>query len=261
VRVFGGLIVTTPHGVVADKTWRKRKARLLFAMLVVKRGQDVPRDQLLDYLWPDKDDEKARNNFYVVWNALKKALSPDAEKGEPSPYVESVGGLCRAVTELVRSDIDDFEDYLIEARDADAAGDAEAALRAYEGLRDVYRGDLLPGDVYDDWFAAMRDRYRQDFGDAMVRAGQLYDRSGRPEQALNALRVAIERDSLREDLYQELLRCQIAAGQRSAAVDTYLTCRARLTEELGLDPSTETQDLYSQVLAMDEGSPGLNSAW
>ena len=37
VRVFGGFEVTTPHGQIAERDWRKRKARLLFAMLVALR--------------------------------------------------------------------------------------------------------------------------------------------------------------------------------------------------------------------------------
>ena len=48
------------------------------------------------------------------------------------------------------------------------------------------------------------------------------------------------------------LRCQIAAGQRSSAIDTYFHCRDRLAEELGLDPSAETRALYDQILAMED---------
>jgi len=53
VRLFGGLEVTTEFGIVDENAWRKRKARVLFAMLAVKRGQDVPRDVILEHLWPD----------------------------------------------------------------------------------------------------------------------------------------------------------------------------------------------------------------
>ena len=45
----------------------------------------------------------------------------------------------------------------------------------------------------------------------------------------------------------------ITEGMRSAAVETYVACRARLGEDLGLDPSSETLSLYEQVLAMEEG--------
>jgi DNA-binding SARP family transcriptional activator len=252
VRLFGGLEVTTPDGQIPDRAWRKRKARLLFAMLVAKQGQDVPREQILDHLWPDLDDERARNNFYVVWNTLKGALSPNLPKGENCPFVESVGGLCRVTPGMVRSDLDDFVACLAEARDAED-DDPEAAIAALQRLHEIYRGDLLPGDIYDDWFASLRERCRQQFGDAMLKLAQLQDQRDSEDGTLHALRRGLEHDPLREDLYRELLRCQIEAGMRSAAIETYMACRSRLSEELGLDPSIETRSLYDQVLAMEEG--------
>ena len=48
VKLFGGLEVRADQHLVKESDWKKRKARLLFAMLVVRRGQDVPRDQILD---------------------------------------------------------------------------------------------------------------------------------------------------------------------------------------------------------------------
>ena len=259
VRLFGGLEVDTPDGAIPDRAWRKRKARLLFAMLVTKQGRDIPRDQLLDYLWPDMPEDKARNNFYVVWNTLKGALSPNLPKGENCPFVESVGGLCRVNPDLVRSDLDDFEEALEKARDAETSGAVEEALGAYRRIGEIYRGDLLPGDVYDDWFAPLRERCRQQFGDAMLSAARLSEKEGQND-ALHLLRIGLEQDPLREDLYQEMLRHQITSGMRSAAIETYMTCRGRLCDELGLDPSVETRALYDQVLAMEETDVSTVSA-
>ena len=78
--------------------------------------------------------------------------------------------------------------------------------------------------------------------------------------ALQLLRQALTHDAWREDLYQAALRCQIASGQRSAAIDTYMTCMHKLSEDLGLDPSAETKRLYAQVLAMEDPPPGGLSA-
>ncbi len=254
VRLFGGLEVSTPRGVLPDSAWRKRKARLIFLMLVVKRGRDVAREQLLEHLWPEMDEQRARNNFYVAWNSLKKALSPEAGRGEQCPYVQHGGGLCRVSADIVRSDLDEFEEALEAAKEAEESGDTEAAVAAYERLEDVYAGDLLPGDIYDDWFAGLRDRYRQTFGDALLRASELVRGEGELDQAMHMLRRVLDVDPLREDVYRALLECQIEAGRRSAAVDTYMTCVDTLSEELGLDPSQETVSLYQQVLAMESSA-------
>ncbi|TLM78798.1 MAG: hypothetical protein FDZ75_09020, partial [Actinobacteria bacterium] len=250
-RLFGGLDVTVGDKTLAESDWTKRKARLLFAILVSERGRDVARERILDHLWPELDDERARNNFYVTWSAMKSALGTDEPKG-PSPYVQSSRGRCRILSNAVRSDIDEFEEALEAARAADVEGDLDVSIIAYQRLATVYRGDLLPGDVYDDWFSVARDRYRSDFVDAMLRlVDRLLERDD-PYEALVYARRGLQVDSLREDLYQAALRCQITAGQRSGAIETYIACRTQLSEELGLDPSAETVALYQQILVMEE---------
>ncbi len=251
VRLFGGLEVITPDGVVPDRSWRKRKARLLFMMLVARQGRDVPRDMLLEHLWPDMDDERAKNNFYVIWSAMKRALL-SAGKAAPCPYVEHVGGICRIVRPLVRSDLDGFDEAVAMLDSAEAAGDMASALMAARQLKDIYRSDLLPSEIYDDWFRPLRERCRVQFGDSMLRVSRMCRDSGDVEQAVHFVRAGLEHDPWREDLYQAAMRCQIDIGQRSGAVDLFMACRSKLSEDLGLDPSLETRRLYEEVLAMEE---------
>jgi DNA-binding SARP family transcriptional activator/ATP/maltotriose-dependent transcriptional regulator MalT len=256
VRLFGGLDVSVGTRQVLERDWRKRKARLLFAMLVLQQGREVPREQIYDHLWPEMDADRSRNNFYVIWSSMKGALVPDSAKGEACPYVEHTGGVCKVVPEHVFSDVAEFDVLVSAARQDVHAKDTPSAIRNYERLIDLYRGDLLPGDVYDDWFSSARDRYRQEFCDAMLTAHRLLTEVGDHPGALRMVRRGIVTDPWREDLYQAALRSHISSGQRSAAIDTYLSCRAHLADQLGLDPSTETMHLYEQVLAMEERSDG-----
>ncbi len=255
VRMFGGLEVTIVSRTVREKEWGKRKARLLFAMLILQQGKDVPRDQVYEYLWPEMDAVRARNNLYVIWSAMKIAITGQAQRGTELPYVENVGGVCRAVMEHIDADIVQFDRCLTDAARATSSGDIDEALAAYETLTTLYRGELLPGDVYDDWFSSARDRYRVEFGEAMLRAVGLCEERGDAARALHFARKGLGADAWREDLYQATMRNLIAGGQRGAAIETYLACRSRLSEDLGLDPSSETTELYQQVLAMEEGEP------
>jgi DNA-binding SARP family transcriptional activator len=126
----------------------------------------------------------------------------------------------------------------------------------------VYRGDLLPGDVYDDWFAPLRDKYRLLFVDAMLKGVDLLLEQDNPCEAVLFARQGLNAEPHREDLYQAALKCYITAGQRSSAIEAFIQCKAQLAENLGLDPSAETLELYQQVLAMEErprrDSYGLN---
>lgn len=253
IRLFGGMEVVTPSGVVTDKHWRKRKARLLFALLVLRRGHDMPREQVFEHFWPEMDEDRAKSNFYVTWSIMKRALALGV-KDAPCPYVEHVGGVCRVVPAAVSSDYAEFEDALVAMRKADRAGDTVLALASAERVFEQYRGELLPGEIYDDWLGPMRDRCRHDYGDAMLRAAQIHHEAGDTEKALHMVRAALGQDPWREDLYQGALRYLIHSGQRSGAIETYVACKSKLAEDLGLDPSVETRRLYDQILAM-EGPP------
>jgi len=254
VRMFGGLEINIGNRSVRERDWRKRKARLLFAMLAIRLGHDVPREQIFDHLWPEMDEERAKSNLYVIWSAMKHVLMGDeAEKGIKCPYVESLGGVCRSVRDTVRTDVALFEIACADAREAEASGRTSDAMKAYRQMAEVYRGDLLPGDCYDDWFANLREHYRAEFMDAMLKATRHLLDADDPHTALMFVRRAIQHDEFREDLYNAALRCQIAAGQRSSAIETYMQCRDKLCDELGLDPSVEMRALYGEILAMEDG--------
>jgi len=262
VKLFGGLEVTVGDRSIREKDWRKRKARMLFAIMVLERGRQLSREQLLEHVWPDLSEDRAKNNFYVAWSTMKSALA--GVSSGPSLYVDNTGGLCSIVREAVRSDVDEFEEYLTTARDAEAAGDVRRAIESYQRLSAIYRGELLPGDLYDEWFTPIRDRYRLDFIASMLRVVELLLERDDPCEAVVYARRALAVDPFREDLYQAVLRCQIAAGQRSAAIETFVACKTQIAEELGLDPAPETVALYQQILCMEERPRyddfGLNSA-
>lgn len=251
VQLFGGMEVETPRGRIADKDWRKRKARLMFAIVVLQRGKDLPREQLFEHLWPEMTEERAKSNFYVIWSIMRRVLM-GTTTGGPCPFVEHQAGVCRIVPSLVTSDVGDFEDALVAMRRADRAGDSDLARAAADDVAQYYRGELLPGEIYDDWLAPIRDRYRHDYGDAMLRAAYLHHEAGDTEKALHMVRAALSQDPWREDLYQAALRYLIHSGQRSGAIEIYTACRSKLADDLGLDPSLETRRLYDEILAMED---------
>ena len=254
VRMFGGLEVSIGGRSVRERDWKKRKARMLFTMLMIRQGQDVPREQIFEHLWPDMDEPRAKSNLYVVWSAMKSVLMGDAaEKGAKCPYVESLGGVCRSVRETVRTDVDAFEAAC--ARGARGRGRGQgrrcaAGVSADRGSlpRRPAAGRLLRGLVREPARALPR---RSSWTRCCGRPSCCSTRTI-PHTALIFVRRAIQHDQFREDLYQAALRCQIAAGQRSSAIDTYMQCRDKLCEELGLDPSAEMRALYDQILAMEE---------
>ena len=226
-------------------------------MLVARHGTDVHRAELIDYLWPDLDEAHGVNNFYVVWSAMKRAVAPGSSDDDASRPFENHNGVCRIVSGRVVSDLDLFMKARDEARRANAAHDTAAEVIALRTSMDLYRGDVLPGDIYDDWFGGIRQRFRQEYQASVIRFATIMIEQGDPLAAMPFVIEASERDPLREDLYQARIKVEVASNQRGAAMETYMSCRNTLVEELGIDPSRETVELYQQILAMEDGPESL----
>ncbi len=246
--MFGGFELQQGSITVQDNDWHKRKSRSLFAALVLCRGKDISREVLFERFWPDMDIDRARDNFYVTWSNMKRTL---AMLGEPGLFVKNRNGICRVDSRWVVSDVDEFEAITAQVVMLDVKTQQREILELYRRLQFIYRGELLGGNLYDDWFSRTRVVYHDAFLEAMSRASAIALSIGDIPLALWFARKAIECDETREELFCALMKAQIAANQRSSALETFHRCRTYLADELGLDPSAETMDLYNDLLMMD----------
>ena len=61
--------------------------------------------------------------------------------------------------------------------------------------------------------------------------------------------------SRQEAAYRQLMRALAAAGERGEALRVWERCRTTLVEELGVDPSPETEAVYLEVLGPGASPP------
>lgn len=241
VRLFGGFEVTIGDTFLSEGKWRK-KARALFALLVLNHGRDVPREDLFKQLWPGLSRTNALDNFYTVWGNCVSIV------GE-APYLERNGEYCRIDPRFVHSDVAEFEQLTRHLLVSDH--DANYLLDTYAKIEVLYRGELVPSERAVRAVNAQRDRYRALYVDAMVAATECALRVHDTRIALWFARKAMEEDQSREDVYRVLMKAQIASGQRCPAIKTFLSCRDYLQSTLGLDPSIETRELYNALVTTD----------
>jgi DNA-binding SARP family transcriptional activator/tetratricopeptide (TPR) repeat protein len=99
----------------------------------------------------------------------------------------------------------------------------------------LYAGELLPEARYEEWTQAPRDSLRS-------QAVELLRRGGEWERL-------VEVDPTDEPAYRELMRRELAAGSRPAAIRCYGRLRSTLRRELGIPPSAETRAIYDECVA------------
>ncbi len=245
VNLFGGLTVCIGEEKVPDSCWKKNKSKMMLAYLVTKFGHEVGRQELLHELWPDMDEERAIDSMYVVWASLKKALSVNGE----APYLVNNGLTYKIDNSLVSSDVQEFDNLTREILFEDV--DEKRLLEVFLQLERIYCGDILSGIQCGPNLERTRKRYRDTYVDVLTAASNSMVESGNCAGALWFARKAFEVDSEREDVYQALIRAQGAAGQRSAAIQTYFMCKEFLDKELGMPLSRRTISLYEDLLNDD----------
>jgi DNA-binding SARP family transcriptional activator len=221
---------------VSRSAWRSRKARDLLKMLVVRHGRPVPRDALIEALWPGEDPARCANRLSVALSTLRGVLDPERRHG-PDRFVVSSGG---AVALDLEHAAVDLEVFLREAaaglalREEGRSAEAHPRLLAAEA---AYAGDLLEEDVYEDWAVAAREEAR----DAYVRVARQLAAdaaaAGDHDGAVRYLLRVLERDAYDEEAHLALVVALDDAGRHGEARRAFRAYRARM-DEIGVEPAS-----------------------
>lgn len=249
VRLFGTMTVHIGDVEVSSQLLSRKKARLLLALLVLHRGHELTRESLVSMLWPQTSARTGAKSFYRLWSELSQVLSVDGA----CPYLLRDHQRCHVHPVLCTSDVMEFEE-LVRTLLFGLSGASTGWETVLWQVQESFSGELLPAEDRCEEVAAFRSRYASELVDGLVAASGRLRAAGEWQGALWFAREALRRDATREDVYAALMEAQMAAGQRGGALDTFFSCRAYLSDELGLDPSPQIMELY-QVLI--EGSMPL----
>ena len=111
------------------------KQRALLALLLLRAGEVVSTDRLIDALWEDRPPASALNSVHVYVSQLRKAL------GNGRLQTREHGYLLELAPEQV--DLGRFERLLGEGRELLASGDAERAAETLAAALGLWRGPPL----------------------------------------------------------------------------------------------------------------------
>lgn len=224
IRLLGGFAVAVGPVAVPDAQWHVRRAAELVKILALAPRHRMPRESVIEALWPGSDPGSGMTNVRKVAFHARHAL------GMPDGIVLEEGIVILAPGYTIATDVNEFREA---AHHALALDDPEACRHAAS----LYRGELLPEDQYADWCAAERAALRSLFREVLA-GGQLWGR-------------LVREDPTHERAHREIMRTQLAGGDRAAAIRQFELLRQSLREELGVSPEPETVALYEQVLNMD----------
>ena len=251
IRTLGSFGLWRGDQEVRDRDWRSSKARQLFQFLVTERGRNLPRERILETLWPEMEQDAAANNLRVTLNRLGKAIEPDRPDGAPPTYVIQQGDTYGFnLNSDYQLDAADFAAAVAEGRRAERQGQRQTAIAEYQRAMALYGGPYLPDNMYEDWTVVERERLTLLFNDAAIRLGTLLLDEGLAHEAIGLAWRVLDNDQAHEEAYRLLMRAHTYLGERTTALRLYTRCVTMLRQELGVEPLPETTALYNTLREM-----------
>ena len=232
VQVLGTFAVRRGGDTVPHAAWQSRKARELLKVLLARRGRPVPREQLMQLLWPDEEPERLGNRLSALVSVVRGVLDPD-KHDDADRYViadrDTIGLDLRHLT-------CDVEGFLASASEglAQRAADPARAQALLAEAEAAYTGDAFEEDPYEDWAMPLREEARATYV-AVARALAADARSvGDADQAVRYLLRVLERDSYDERAHLDLVSALRLDGRHGEARRCYRAYAARMAE-LGVE--------------------------
>ena len=218
------------------------KQRALLAALLLRSGEAVARDSLVDALWGEEPPASAVQSLQVYVSGLRKALGADR--------IETRGTSYRVVLEPGELDLERFETLVGRAGRELGAGHADSAAGLLREALGLWHGPALADLAAEPLAQAERERLEERRLHALELFGEAELALGRHDAVLGELEALVAEHPFRESFRRQQVLALYRAGRQQEALEAHRAARAAL-DELGIEPSAELRELERAVLRQD----------
>jgi predicted ATPase/DNA-binding SARP family transcriptional activator len=237
--LLGGFQVAVRGRVVPADAWRQRRAAAIVKLLALSPSHRLHREQVIEALWPDLEMEAAANNLRVVLHRARRRL--DATGAPPGRFLVRAGDdVVLSVADRVQVDVERFETAAARAWLSEHPGASREAV-------ELYPGDLLPEDLYEEWAANRREGLRASYLTLLARLAQLHEQRAELGAAIAARQRLLLADPLDEPAHVALIRLFARTGETRQAATQYDRLVVMLETELGVEPESATRELMTAI--------------
>jgi DNA-binding SARP family transcriptional activator/tetratricopeptide (TPR) repeat protein len=217
------------------------RLRVVLATLLLRAGQTVSRDELIDRLWGDAPPARARSTVPTHVMRLRQALDdPALITTRPSGY---------------RIDIAPDQVDLTRFRAmVERAGRLEpvAALAELRQALALWRGPALADVPSESLRRDEAPRLDEERWQALERRTELELELGGHGDLIGELTALTAQHPYRERFWHQLMRALSGAGRQADALAAYQEIRARLDEDLGVQPGPALRRLHAVILSNED---------
>jgi predicted ATPase/DNA-binding SARP family transcriptional activator/DNA-binding CsgD family transcriptional regulator len=239
IKLLGGFEVTVGARTIEEDAWRLRKAASLVKLLGLAAGNRLHREQVMYTLWPELGISAASNNLRQTVHSARRTLDPAMGSRYVASRDESLV-LCPESSLWV--DVDAFEEAARAARRSH-----EPAL--YRAALDLYAGELLPTDRYEEWTEEPRRRLQQTYISLLLGLAHLHEERADHDRAIEALGRVVSEEPTHEEAHTGLMRLYALVGNNGEALAQYGRLEETLSRALGTEPAASSRALREEIAA------------
>jgi predicted ATPase/DNA-binding SARP family transcriptional activator len=251
IDVLGSFQVSIDHAQIM--TLESVKVNALLAYLAVESDRQHRRETLVGLFWPDYPEEAARHNLRQALFNLRVGIG-DHTANPPYLFIsrDSIQFNQKSDYSL---DIDQFNrGFNTHLKGLTQNNeDNPANVSDLEEIIKLYRGEFLQqffledSTEFEEWALAQRESLHQRALELHSFLTNYYEQHSDFKAARRHALRQLELDPWREEAHRQMMRVLAMEGERSAALAQYDACERVLAEELDVEPSIETRELYDQI--------------
>jgi len=253
ISCFGTFKVIRPNEEESICLGSRHKLWSLFKYLVANKGVAIPTQNIMDLFWSERKELSDTAPLRTAICRLKTMLEPKRELGKRNlSYIIYHQDSCTFNNNSdYWLDIEEFENLCLKAKHF-GKYDRIVALESYQKAFEIYRGDFLAEDLYQEWTNSFREYYRNLFLNSVREAAKWFNELKEYQQARLILQRALENDSYIEELHILLMQALLGMGEAKGAIEHYTICSSMFYQEFGIGPSKELKLLYREAKERSE---------
>lgn len=128
IQTLGALQVFRGDFPMRETEWDRIQPKKLLEAIISYGGRSIPKEILIDELWPEETPGAAEKNFKTTLQRLRKSLEPSVHKDFSSSYVHLHDNFVHLDAELFQVDAELFLSLLRMAEEKEKKGDTKSAL-------------------------------------------------------------------------------------------------------------------------------------
>ncbi|GGM62951.1 BTAD domain-containing putative transcriptional regulator [Dactylosporangium sucinum] len=248
IGVLGPLAVTRAGQPIGVATSAQRG---LLGLLALQVDQAVSRDEIVETLWGPRPPKTAATQVHAAVGRLRTILDPAGDRAGAGGVLPLAQGRYRLSVPADAVDVNRFAGLVAQTastRPEEALGLLDEALRGWRGPVLADANARLRAHPAATALAQQRLA-------AALRLADLAIELRRYAEATGPLRELTRDEPFHEGLHARLVLLLAGGGERAAALRLYAEVRARLVDELGVEPAQEMRAAHVRVLREEVPGP------